>query len=152
MVSAERCFRMWSGYAHRKLTSSGGCLSLCRASARGVSCVVLVPQLPAYGAGHAAQHRRNRPQRMALGQPQVQGLILRPSYVDSISLSWQHRNPTARPPYLPIPGSICRGLGARRDRRPAAMASSSECVPIIPIALSSIGRNPIRASRWRVMR
>ena len=44
-------------------------------------------QLTAYGAGDPPQHRRHRPQRMAVGQPQAQGLTVFGTHV-SVASRW----------------------------------------------------------------
>ena len=51
-----------------------------------------------------------------------------------------------------VSGSVLRGLGARKDLRPAAIASSSERAPLLCIASSSTDRRSTRTSGRRVTR
>ena len=52
-------------------------------------------QLAAHGAGRSPQHRRHRPQRMAVGQPQAQGFTFFGTQVSIGSRS--HGNTVAHP-------------------------------------------------------
>ena len=78
-----------------RLTGSGGRLCLRRAGAIGAAPRRVAGQLAAHGAGRSSQHPRHRPQRMAVGQPQTQGLTFFGTHVScSIVLAWQHRSPS----------------------------------------------------------
>ena len=56
------------------LTGSGGRLDLRRTGAIGAAPRAVASRLAAHGAGGASQHPRPRPERMAVGQAQAQGL------------------------------------------------------------------------------
>ena len=76
------------------LTGSGGRLDLRRTGAIGVASRAVASRLAAHGAGGASQHPRHRPERVAMGQAQTQGLTIFRTQV-CIAFRW-HSNTLAQ--------------------------------------------------------